>query len=168
MKNKHCSAFCSALLLTVLSAPPAQAGGTRGSLDATTTTLTATPNPAKVGSQVRITATVTTASGEVPEGTVTFVSQTSGTFGQDNQPPRILGTAPLRGNGATRSVSITLKTTYSGMYHLGANYSGSTASARSASEVLPITYYKLNEDPPRSAPPVRNNNKFPLDIVRME
>jgi hypothetical protein len=85
---------------------------------ATTTVLTATPNPASLGSAVTLQATVTSTVSGTPTGSVAFVDGTSN-----------LGTVPLSGNTAsfvTSSLPV-------GMHSIQAAYAGDSNFASSVS-----------------------------------
>ena len=91
---------------------------------ATTTALTATPNPVSAGSAVSLSATVSPSSGAVPTGTVSFFAGKS-----------ILGTCAL--NGGT--CALTNSALAAGTYSLTAVYMGSDASAGSTSNAVSLT-----------------------------
>lgn len=86
---------------------------------ATSTALTSTANPARVGTALTFTATVTSASGP-PSGTVTF--RNGGV---------VVATVPL--NAGSASFTATLPV---GAYAMTASYDGSSTHAASTSEVL--------------------------------
>jgi hypothetical protein len=95
---------------------------------ATSTTLTATPNPSTAGSTVSLSATVSTtgsSSGSIPSGNVVFTDQTTSTA---------LGAAPLSTvGGALVAVLNTAALTTSGTHNLVAVYGGDTNFVKSTS-----------------------------------
>ena len=94
-------------------------------LAATTTTLTATPNPGIAGHTVTLVAAVRlTAGSRVPTGSVTFTDASSTT----------LGSAPLGADGSA-SISVVLKP---GPHAIAAAYSGDSNAAPSLSNNLPL------------------------------
>jgi hypothetical protein len=93
---------------------------------ATTTTLTATPTSATVGTAVSLTATVTPASGTgVPTGTVTFQNGST-----------VLGTATLNGTGQATYSAPSLAV---GTYSVTAVYGGDSADLASTSTAVAVT-----------------------------
>ncbi len=92
---------------------------------ATTTALTATPNPVTSGSAASLSATVTPASGPTPTGTVSFYAGSS-----------ILGTCTLNGSGSCALSNSTLAV---GTYSITAVYMGSNTSAGSTSTAVSLT-----------------------------
>ncbi len=93
---------------------------------ATTTTLTATPNPAYAGQSVALRATVT---GTSPTGTVTFKDGTTS-----------LGTATLSSGVATLNKSFTA----TGNRNLTATYGGNAGNSASTSAVVILTVNPKN------------------------
>ena len=87
----------------------------------TTTVVTSAPNPSLVGQSVVLRADVTTLTGDVPTGTVTFRDVLT-----------VLGTAPLSGGVATLSVS----NLTAGAHSLSATYAGDATHAASASTIV--------------------------------
>lgn len=97
-----------------------------GCIRPTTTTIGASPNPASFGSNVTLTATVTSLSG-TPTGNVTFFD------GVTN-----LGTSPLVGNTATLITSALSV----GVHSVSAQYAGAPGYAASVSTGLNVTITK--------------------------
>ncbi len=96
----------------------------------TTTTLTSTPNPARIGDMIQYSATVT-GPGTTPTGSITFMDSIAGA----------LATVPLDNTG-----SATFLTNYQDVdvYSLTADYSGDSNYNSSTSDVLDET---INEEP---------------------
>ena len=88
-------------------------------VEATSTALTATPNPAVFGESVTFTATVTPAPTGTPAGTVSFYSGST-----------LLGTADVNSSGVATFISTTLA---AGDLSITAVYSGNAAAAASTS-----------------------------------
>ncbi len=99
------------------------------SKDNSTTTLTASPNPATVGQKVTLKATVT-GSGSTPAGTINY-SVDSLTF----------GSATLNGSGLA-SLAATSNGIATGVYPVVATYPGSSTYNGSASKALNVTLNK--------------------------
>lgn len=94
-------------------------------LASTTTTLASSLNPAAVGANVTLTASVT---GSAPTGTVNFVdggSSISGCSGRS-----------LSGGGNTRTATCTTSSLTGGTHSIVASYSGNASNASSTSSVL--------------------------------
>jgi hypothetical protein len=92
---------------------------------ATTTTLTAAPNPATVGQTVVLTGTVAETSGNaVPTGTVTFYDGTTA-----------LGTGTLSSGSATYPVT----SLAAGTHSITASYGGDTSNSSSTSSAITVT-----------------------------
>jgi N-acetylneuraminic acid mutarotase len=89
----------------------------------TNTNLTATPAQLDVGQTLTLTATVTSPSGGIPTGTVTFMSG-----------PKTLGSGPLNANGA----ATVLLTPFVGNYSIVASYGGDAAHLSSSSTAQPV------------------------------
>jgi hypothetical protein len=86
----------------------------------TTTSLTSTPNPSFAAQAVTFTATVTSSTGGIPTGTVTF---------QDGK--TVLGSSPLNAGGAAAFVTSSLSTgshTIKAVYAATASYAGSSSA----------------------------------------
>ena len=92
--------------------------------EATTTSLTSSPNPSTYGTSVSFTATVSASTG-TPTGTVTFYSCTTSSCGTKSS----LGTATLSSGKATYSTStLPVGTDYvEAVYAASGNYAGSTS-----------------------------------------
>jgi len=93
---------------------------------ATTTTLTASPNPVAVDSALTMTAKVKTAGTSIPTGTVSFMV---GTY--------VAGTATLDTTG-TGTANLTDLGIPAATYPVTAVYSGDTADATSSSAVVNV------------------------------
>jgi len=99
--------------------------GTAATGAATTTSVTAAPNPASLGESVTLTATVAPASGTgTPTGTVTFYDGTTS-----------LGTGTLSSGTATYSTSSLAVGTHS----ITASYGGDTSNEASTSSAVTVT-----------------------------
>jgi len=96
---------------------------------ATTTALTAMPNPASFGSAITLTATVSSTGTGTPTGTVGFVDGTSS-----------LGTATLTGGSA----SLVIPSLSIGIHPIQAAYSGDSSFGSSVS--APVTEQVISED----------------------
>jgi len=99
---------------------------------ATTTTLSATPNPSKVGGTVTLVATVTPSASGTPTGTVAFLDGASN-----------LGTATLTGNTAT----LTTSSLTAGTHSLTAAYAGNADHAASTSSPVSQVIETPSENP---------------------
>jgi Big-like domain-containing protein/centrosomal CEP192-like protein/HYDIN/CFA65/VesB family protein len=100
---------------------------------ATTTTLTASPNPITQGGQVTLTATVTPASGAAsPTGTVSFYNGAT-----------LIGTASLSGDSASLHIS----SLPAGTDLLTATYSGSATFSSSSSSAVSLVVNPTNPMP---------------------
>jgi FtsP/CotA-like multicopper oxidase with cupredoxin domain len=97
-------------------------------LVASTSTITAAPNPAKVGAAVTFTAEVTGSSG-TPTGSVTFLHGTTS-----------LGTVTLNNSGVA---TLTTSSLPAGTYAITASYSGDTTYAASTSPAVTETVSKM-------------------------
>jgi hypothetical protein len=103
--------------------------GSASTTVATTTALTASPNPATVGQTVTLTATVAETSGSgVPTGSVTFYDGTTS-----------LGTGTLSSGSATYSTSSLAV----GSHSITARYGGDTNNATSTSAAVTVTVNAL-------------------------
>jgi uncharacterized repeat protein (TIGR03803 family) len=109
------------------------------SKDTSTTTLTATPNPATVGQSVSLKATVT-GSGATPTGSVTYDVTTIA-----------LGSANLSSGVATLTASSNGQAP--GTYPIVANYGGSSTYDASASKAVTVTLNKAPTSTTLSANP---------------
>jgi Ca2+-binding RTX toxin-like protein len=99
---------------------------------ATTTVLTASPNPSVFGNAVTLTATVTTASGSgTPTGTMSFYSCTTAACTNTNKSP--LGTGTLNASAKATFVTSSLSVGTDSLY---AVYSGDTNFETSTSPVI--------------------------------
>ncbi len=102
-----------------------------GSLPASTTSVSSSPNPSVVGQNVTFTATVT---GSMPTGTVAFSVNAVTIPG--------CGTVPLTGTGNSRSANCATPNLPAGSYSIGAAYSGDGANASSIA--TPVTHGVLS------------------------
>jgi hypothetical protein len=97
------------------------------SAGATTTGLTASPNPVATGQTLSLTATVQGAGSTTPGGTVSFLSGSTP-----------LGTAPVNSSGVA---TLTITTLAVGAYSITAQYSGNTSFLSSTSAAVSATVY---------------------------
>jgi Bacterial Ig-like domain (group 3)/FG-GAP-like repeat len=98
-------------------------GASTGGASATTTALTASPNPAAVGATVTLTASVTSAATGAPSGTVTFLDGSS-----------VVGTSAVAAGKATLAIT----TLAAGTHSLTASYSGDSTFADSVSGAVSV------------------------------
>ena len=92
---------------------------------ATTTSLTASPNPVATGQTLTLTAAVQGTGSTAPEGTVSFMTGSTP-----------LGTAPLNSSGVA---TLTITTLAVGTYSLTAQYSGNASFLSSTSAAVSVT-----------------------------
>jgi Big-like domain-containing protein/VCBS repeat protein len=101
-----------------------QWGVSSGGASATTTTLSATPNPAAAGQSVTLTAAVTSAATGTPTGSVSFLDGSS-----------VVGSSAV----VTGKATLTITTLAAGAHALTAQYSGDATFGSSLSSAISLT-----------------------------